>query len=104
MSPNTRRRPGWSQVAASLAVAVAAAGPVGSDTLPFRDTFRPRPDAGWSWVREDKTAWRVGDGRLEVRIQPGNNWGPPNDAKNVLVRPAPDPSGKGVEIAAAVEN
>ena len=25
---------------------------------------------------------------LEVRIEPGNMWGPQNDAKNLLVRPA----------------
>jgi hypothetical protein len=94
----------WPRVTLSLAAAVAAAGPVGGDLLPFRDTFRGKIDAQWRWVREDKSAWRVGDGGLEVRIQPGNNWGPPNDAKNVLVRPAPDAAGKGVEIIASIEN
>ena len=72
--------------------------------LPFRDTFRPRPDAGWRWVREDPRAWRVGADGLEVRVQPGNNWGPLNDAKNVLVRSAPDPKRQPVEITAGIEN
>lgn len=31
-------------------------------------------------------------------------WGPANDAKNLLVRPAPDPKRQPVEITAAVEN
>ena len=72
--------------------------------LPFRDTFRPRPHASWKWVREDPRAWRVGPHGLEVRIQPGNNWGPANDAKNVLVRPAPDASKQPVEVTASVTN
>jgi regulation of enolase protein 1 (concanavalin A-like superfamily) len=72
--------------------------------VPFRDTFRGKLDAGWRWVREDKSAWRVGENGLEVRIQPGNNWGTANDARNVLVRPAPDVSGKAVDITASIEN
>src|SRR4051794_26187229 len=76
----------------------------GAGGLPFRDTFRPKPDAGWRWVREDPNSWRVGQGGLEVRILPGNNWGPANDAKNVLVRPAPDVTKQPVEITASVRN
>src|SRR5881275_1616859 len=77
---------------AAALIGILVAGAVGDagNGLPFRDTFRPRPDAGWRWVREDPKAWRVGPDGLEVRILPGNNWGPANDAKNVLVRPAPD--------------
>ena len=70
----------------------------------FRDTFKPRPDAGWKWVREDPKAWRVSDHGLEVLIQPGNMWGPANDARNVLVRPAPDAKGRPLEITASVSN
>ena len=81
---------------------IAVAGNAGD--LPFRDTFRPKPDASWKWVREDPRAWRVGEHGLEVRIQPGNNWGPANDARNVLVRPAPDVSKHPVEITASVTN
>jgi regulation of enolase protein 1 (concanavalin A-like superfamily) len=74
------------------------------DKLPFRDTFRPKPHASWKWVREDPKSWRVGEHGLEVRIQPGNNWGPANDAKNVLVRPAPNASEQPIEVTASVTN
>jgi regulation of enolase protein 1 (concanavalin A-like superfamily) len=88
-----------------FALALAACGfAPGDDGLPFRDTFKPKPDAGWKWVREDPKAWRSGERGLEVRIQPGNMWGPANDARNVLVRPAPDPRSGPLEITAAVSN
>lgn len=41
---------------------------------------------GWVWRRENPATWRVRDNALEVRIEPGNMWGPANDARNVLVR------------------
>ena len=41
---------------------------------------------------------------LEVRIEPGNMWGPANDAKNVLVRPAPAAANEGIEVSVNVEN
>jgi len=100
----TTKRPLRIVLLAACLTALGAAGAHDVTQVPFRDTFRPKIDAGWRWVREDKSAWRVGDGGLEVRILPGNNWGPANDAKNVLVRPAPDVSGKAVDIAASVEN
>jgi regulation of enolase protein 1 (concanavalin A-like superfamily) len=77
----------------------AAAG----DTL-FRDDFKGRLADGWSWVREDKSAWRTTDRGLELRLQPGNMWGPPNNAKNVLVRPAPTPGTGNVEVSVTIEN
>jgi regulation of enolase protein 1 (concanavalin A-like superfamily) len=86
------------------ACAVSAADDGPAISLPFRDTFRPKPDAGWRWVREDPKGWRVGAGGLEVRVGSGNMWGPANDAKNVLVRPAPDPKAQPVEITASVAN
>lgn len=70
----------------------------------FRDTFKEKLADGWTWLREDPDAWRVGDAGLEVRVQPGNMWGPANDAKNVLLRPAPDPAKSPVEVTASVEN
>ena len=98
---NGRRR-AWVGIVAI--VLLLAAGADDAMKLPFRDTFRPKPDAGWRWVREDPKAWRVGEGGLEVLIQPGNMWGPANDAKNVLVRPAPDPKQQPLEITAVVSN
>ncbi len=53
-------------------------------------------------MREDPSAWRITNGLLEVRVQPGNMWGPANDAKNVLLIPAPRASG--LEITATIEH
>ena len=59
-------------------------------------------NASWKWLREDRSAWRVTNGFLEVRVQPGNMWGPANDAKNVLLIPLPSPTG--LEITATIEH
>jgi len=84
-----------------LVLAADAPAPSGAD---FRDEFKGKLDAGWSWVREDPKAWRVTAEGLEVRIQPGNMWGPANNARNVLVRPAPDPAQGDVEVSVTVSN
>ena len=70
----------------------------------FQDDFRGRVGDGWSWVREHREYWRVTERGLEVRLEPGNLWGPQNDAKNVLVRPAPDVTKGEIEAAVSVEN
>ena len=49
-------------------------------------------------------AWRVTARGLEVLIEPGNMWGPSNDARNVLVRPAPDATNREIEVSVKVEN
>jgi len=68
----------------------------------FQDDFAGRLGTGWSWVREHPGAWRLTSGGLEVRVEPGNMWGPQNDARNVLVRPAPEAGEIGV--SAQIEN
>ena len=75
-----------------------------ADELLFQDDFKGKLATGWSWLREDPNAWRVTERGLEVRVQPGNMWGPPNDAKNVLVRAAPDPGANVVEVSVTVTN
>ena len=70
----------------------------------FQDDFQGKLGEGWSWVREHREAWRVTGRGLEVRIEPGNMWGPANDARNVLVRPAPGTANEGIEVAVTVEN
>jgi len=55
---------------------------------PFVDSFDGKLDPGWRWLREDKKAWRIKDGGLEIRVQPGVA----NNVKNALVRKAPDPA------------
>lgn len=70
----------------------------------FEDDFQGALGAGWFWVREHREAWRVTPRGLEVRVEPGNMWGGANDARNVLVRAAPDPARGPVEVAVTVEN
>lgn len=95
----------WIALVGVLTASLASGGAKDEEpAVKFRDTFRPKLADGWTWLREDPDAWRIGEGGLEVLIQPGNMWGPANDAKNVLLRPAPDPGQSPVEVTAAVEN
>ena len=91
-------------VALLLAGAIAHASSAAESQLLFQDDFTGNLDKGWSWVREHREAWRVSERGLEVRIEPGNMWGKANDAKNVLVRPAPDVAPEGIEINVTIEN
>ena len=68
----------------------------------FQDDFKGKLGEGWSWMREHREAWRATDRGLEVRIEPGNMWGPQNNARNVLVRPAS--AVVDLEIFVSVEN
>lgn len=70
----------------------------------FRDEFKNQLGQGWSWVREDAANWHVSTNGLEIRPRPGNLWGPPNDAHNVLVRPITPPTNAALEISVVVEN
>jgi regulation of enolase protein 1 (concanavalin A-like superfamily) len=70
----------------------------------FQDDFRNGLGQGWSWVREHRGAWRVTESGLEVRIEPGNMWGQKNDARNLLVRPAPEATDSEIEVSVSVEN
>jgi len=70
----------------------------------FQDDFKGRLANGWSWVREDRSGWRVTELGLEVRVQPGNMWGPANNATNVLVRPLPNTTNATIEVAVTIEN
>jgi regulation of enolase protein 1 (concanavalin A-like superfamily) len=64
----------------------AAAG--ATDRVVFEDKFEGKLGEGWRWLRENPKNWRIKDGGLEIRIEPGKA----NDVKNALVRPAPDRS------------
>jgi regulation of enolase protein 1 (concanavalin A-like superfamily) len=70
----------------------------------FHDDFKGKLGEGWSWVREHSGFWRVTDRGLEVRIEPGNMWGPKNDARNLLARLAPERTHSEIEITVTVEN
>jgi regulation of enolase protein 1 (concanavalin A-like superfamily) len=83
---------------AALAIVQArSAEPLFSDD--FKDGLKP----GWTWIREDKSAWRTTADGLEIRIQRGNMWGPENSGKNVLVRELPK-TDQPVEVSVTVEH
>ncbi len=88
----------------SIAVSFFALTSARADELLFQDEFRGKLGDGWSWLRERRDAWRVTARGLEVRIEPGNMWGGANDARNVLVRPAPNPVKDEIEVSVTVEH
>jgi hypothetical protein len=51
----------------------------------FEERFEGKIDESWTWLREDSDAWRIRDGALEIRAQPGDA----STVKNALVREAP---------------
>ncbi|MCS7303988.1 MAG: hypothetical protein NZ602_02625 [Thermoguttaceae bacterium] len=55
--------------------------------LLFEETFEGKLAEGWSWLREDPTTWRIRDGALEIRVEPGVAA----TVKNALRRKAPEP-------------
>jgi regulation of enolase protein 1 (concanavalin A-like superfamily) len=77
-----------------------------ADGVLFRDRFDGKLADGWTWIREEPKHWRVGDQGLEVHVQPGNMWGPKNDAKNLLVRAAPALADQqqALQVTASVRN
>jgi regulation of enolase protein 1 (concanavalin A-like superfamily) len=69
----------------------------------FSDDFHGGLKPGWSWIREDQSAWRTTDTGLEIRIQRGNMWGPENSGKNVLIRDLPK-TNEHLEVSVTVEH
>ncbi len=70
----------------------------------FLDPFVGSLRAGWTWIREDAAAWRLNPQGLQVRVQPGNMWGPANNALNLLARPAPNPAAETVTASVTISN
>ena len=60
----------------------------GDSTLLFEDNFDHELGDGWTWLREQPNDWRINEGSLEIRVQPGKA----KTVKNALVRKAPDRS------------
>jgi len=54
----------------------------------FEDSFDKKLGDGWTWLRENPDTWRIKDGALEIRVEPGDA----NTVKNALLRPSPDRS------------
>jgi hypothetical protein len=72
-----------------------------SDPKPlFEDTFTRQLDESWTILREDRSAWRINDGALEIHVQPGDA----NTVRNALLRPAPDRSKGKLAIEVTVTN
>ena len=90
-------------VAGFIVVGCMAMGLTGSAAEPkvvLEDKFETKPGDGWSWLREDPAAWRLRDGGLEIRVQPGLA----DTVKNALVRKAPDRSGGKYTVDVTITN
>jgi len=68
----------------TVAGALSAAEP----RVVFEDRFEGKLGEGWSWLRENPQNWRIQQGALEIRVEPGVN----TTVKNALRRKAPDRS------------
>ena len=83
---------------------ITAAGWISAQEVLFEDHFQSKLGQGWAWVREHREAWRVTNHGLEVLIEPGNMWGPQNNARNLLFRQAPDAMDAEIEVCVRIEN
>jgi hypothetical protein len=83
-------------VFALYAVSLSAAEP----QVVFEDRFEGKLAEGWTWLREHPDYWRLKDGALEIRVEPGVA----TTVKNALVRKAPDRSQGKFAIDVTVAN
>jgi hypothetical protein len=67
---------------------LAGVATAGEPKVLFEDSFDKKLGDGWTWLRENKDAWRIKDGGLEIRVEPGKA----NTVKNALMRKSPDRS------------
>ncbi|MHC4166876.1 MAG: 3-keto-disaccharide hydrolase [Planctomycetota bacterium] len=72
----------------------------GRETVLFEDRFDSKPAKDWKWLRENPQAWRIENGALEIRVEPGVA----HNVKNALVRKAPDRSRRKYAIDVTVTN
>jgi nicotinamidase-related amidase len=66
----------------------------------FEESFDTGLNAAWSWLRENPDAWRVRDGALEIRVEPGDG----QTVRNALLLPAPDRGHGRCQIEVTVRN
>ena len=71
-----------------------------NEKIIFEDNFAGALGEGWSWLRENPDGWRVGDGGLEICVEPGVAA----TVRNALVRQAPDRSEGTFAIEVTVTN
>lgn len=84
----------------SLALIIMSSARAAEPKVLFEDTFTDKLAPGWTWLRENPKAWRIKDGALEIRVEPGFAEG----VKNALLRPAPDRSKGKLAIEVTVTN
>ncbi len=72
---------GWKMKSIYAVPQTAAAERVG-----FSDRFDGRLGDGWTWLRENPKTWRLAEGTLDIRVEPGVA----DTVKNALLRKAPD--------------
>lgn len=70
------------------------------EEIVFQDSFEKGIGPGWYWLRENPGFWRIREGALEIRLEPGVA----TTVKNALVRPAPDRSQGTFAIEVTVHN
>lgn len=67
----------------------------------FADDFRGAElEKGWRWIREHEGYWRLREGGLEIRAEPGLA----ETVRNALVRPLPDRDRAKLIVEVAVSN
>jgi hypothetical protein len=66
----------------------------------FEEQFEDTLAGGWKWLRENPRTWRMRQGALEIRVEPGVA----RNVKNALVRQAPDRSSGKYAIDVTVTN
>lgn len=70
---------------ASLALVVL----LGQEKVLLEEKFSGKPGEGWTWIREDASAWKVDGGALQIKAEPGKIWYKTKTAKNFLLRKSP---------------
>ena len=66
----------------------------------FEDHFSDKLDKSWSWLRENPDHWRIENGGLEIRVQPGVA----DTVENALLRPAPNRNEGSFAIEVTITN
>ena len=71
-----------------------------NEQIVFADSFAGELGEGWSWLRENPDCWRIKDGGVEIRVEPGVA----ETVRNALVRQAPDRSQGTFAIEVSITN
>ncbi len=75
----------WGWILGALASLILV-GAAALDQTVFEDLFDGNLGEGWTWLRENPDAWRLREGGLEIKVEPGVA----DTVKDALLRQAPD--------------